>query len=216
MPPCDLAQLGGAQGADGLEIMIGEMEIAGGEPIGAEILGLALHGFAGGESAGNELFDGFPQFSGRYETFLEAFDFGQNGNSGGLELVGIGDGADSEEAGVTRVIGPGIDGMGEALSFANGLVESGAASGAEQGGEDVEGGDIGVAEVGDMPGAVGMSQFDVPSSMISRKATWRGSAATMRGGRGLALAWAKAVWSWSSTASVWTSPTTTKKMLLGM
>ena len=50
--------------------------------------------------------------------------------------------------------------MGEALSFANGLAESRAASGAEQRGEDVEGGDIGVAQVGDMPGAVGVTQFD--------------------------------------------------------
>ena len=92
--------MGGSQGADGLEIVIGEVEIAGGEPIGAEVLGLALHGFAGCESAGDELFDGFPQFSGGDEPFLEALDLGQNGLGGGLELMGIGDGAEAEEAGI--------------------------------------------------------------------------------------------------------------------
>jgi hypothetical protein len=66
-----------------------------------------------------------------------------------------------------------------------------------------------------MPGAVGVAQFDggFLDDLAEGDLAWFGG--RTRGGKGLALAWAKAVWIVRGRL-VWTSPTTTKKMLLGM
>ena len=122
-------------------------------------MGLAFHGLAGSEGGGDELLDGLLQFLGGDEVGFYLFDFGEQGGAGGLKLFAIHHGADAEEAGQAGAVGPGIHVMDEAGFFAHLLEKAGAAAAAEQHGEDIQDGDIGMAQFRDVPGKMDMAEF---------------------------------------------------------
>lgn len=88
------------------EITLAEFQIVRGEPIGAEILGLTLHGFTGRKGSGGELFHGLGQFGGGNEIGLHALDLLENGVASRHEFIAVSDTADAEQAGVTRGVDP--------------------------------------------------------------------------------------------------------------
>ncbi len=150
----------GGGALDGFEVAGGEIQIVGGHPTSAQVLGLALHGFAAGQVGGGKLFDRLGQFSRRGQPALHALHFGQHGLARGVELVRFDDGAHAEQAGVARGISPSIHRGNEPLFLAHLLVKPRTAAAAQQRGQNIEQRNVRMAQLRDMPAKVEMTHLD--------------------------------------------------------
>ena len=103
---------------------------------------------------------GLAEFIGGDESGFDFLDLLKHGVAGGGELIRIHDGADAEQSRIAGAVGPGVDVMGDAFLFANFLIQARAAAVAEQNREDIQRGDIGMAQLGDVPGKMHVAHFD--------------------------------------------------------
>ena len=83
----DALDCGGSDALDGGKVAFGEIEVVGGEPVAAQVLRLALHGFADGEGAGDELFDDFGQFGGGNGLFCTRWISARRASRAGMNLA---------------------------------------------------------------------------------------------------------------------------------
>ena len=124
----DALEIGGGDTFDGGEVALGEVQVIGRKPTATEILRLALHGLARGERGGDELLYGFAQLVRRNRGRLHLLDFLQHGVARGEELVRVHHRAQAEQAGLAGAVGPGLEGVDQALLLAHRLVKARAAA----------------------------------------------------------------------------------------
>ena len=134
----------------------------------------------------------------------------------GMNLCRVHDGAHAEQALVAGGVSPGVGGGDQSLFLAHLAKETGTAAVAQQRGENVQGGHVGMADIGDVPGEMKMGQFD--GGFLDDFARG-GLARFARAGP-----WGRGPWLWlwrrpagfaPATSAGWMSPTTTRNMLLG-
>jgi len=156
----DALQIGGRDTLNGSEVAIRESQVVGCQPVGAEILGLALHRFADGQRAGDKLFHCLLQLTGFDGSRLHSFHLGEEGRGGGIKICGVQRGADAQESRVPRVISPGMHGVHQTLSFPHLTIKAGTASAAEERSQNIENRHVGMAQLRGVPGKVQISQFN--------------------------------------------------------
>ena len=72
----DALEVGGFETAHGFEEAVGEVQVAGGEPVATEVRRLPSHRLARGEGAGGELFHGLHQLGFRHGLGFHLLDLG--------------------------------------------------------------------------------------------------------------------------------------------
>ena len=150
----DALEVGGGNVAQLLEVSFGEAGVAGVVFAGAEAGGATAHGLEAGELVDELVAAGFFDFLVGEIGFVEGGDFLDEEGDEFVFALGIEDGMDAEESGVLGVMGPGADAVDKVEVVAEALVKAGAAALAEDVGEDVEGGYVGMAEGDGMVGHV--------------------------------------------------------------
>ena len=143
-----------------IQIALRKSQVVSHYPVRAQILSLAIHRFSRTERRGNKDFFGFFDFLRSKTAGSSQFDFLEDGPPSFLATIAVGNSADTEQAGITRTIGPSIDRMSQSLFVADLPIEPGTVTLAHDRAQHVQRRNILVPNIRDVPSVMKMTQLD--------------------------------------------------------